>query len=191
MPAEGMEDDDERLLRAIREGDGESFGVLYDRTRGFLLDAVIRPRVGALDAEDVLSETFRTALAKLDRFEWRGVGVVRWLSAIARRKAQERVRRSVREAPPRDLAAELAELPDGCPSAEAEMIRLERLRMLRGRVASTLAELPPRYAAALRLRLLEGRERADCAAALGVSIGTFDVVLFRATKAFARRWRPL
>ena len=35
--------DDERLLSRIREGDGESFGVLYDRTRGFLLSCVILP----------------------------------------------------------------------------------------------------------------------------------------------------
>ena len=93
-----MDDDDARLMERIRQGDGESFGLLYDRTWRWLLSSVIRPRVGPGAAEEVLSETFRTALGKAGSFEWRGVGVLHWLSAIARRKSLERVRREAREA---------------------------------------------------------------------------------------------
>jgi RNA polymerase sigma-70 factor (ECF subfamily) len=181
-------DDDERLLEAIRRGDAESFGVLYDRTRDFLRDAVIAPRVGRDAAEDVLSETFRTALDKLRSFEWRGIGVVHWLASIARRKALERVRGAARE---RERAAPLEPLldvPDGAASVEAEMIGKEALAAMNARVESTLGALPARYAEALRLRLMEGRERAACAEALAVSTATFDVVLHRAAKAFAREW---
>jgi RNA polymerase sigma-70 factor (ECF subfamily) len=181
-------DDDERLLEAIRRGDSESFGVLYDRTRDFLCDAVIAPRVGREAAEDVLSETFHTALEKLRSFEWRGIGVVHWLASIARRKALERVRRAAKDSA-RDAPLEpLFELPDGAASAEAEMIRREALAAMMARVQATLAALPARYAEALRLRLLEGRERAACADVLAVSPATFDVVLHRAAKAFAREW---
>lgn len=183
-----MDDDDRRLLGRIQEGDGESFGVLYDRTRGWLLSFVILPRVGAADAEDVLAETYRTALEKVRSFEWRGTGLLHWLSAIARRKALERVRRRARaEAALEDLPS-LLDVPDGVPSAEAEVIRRETLTRLKGRVAETLGAIPPRYADALRLRLLEGRPREACAQALAVSPATFDVVLHRATRAFAKRW---
>ena len=181
-------DDDERLLEGIRRGDGESFGVLYDRTREFLRDAVIAPRVGSAAAEDVLAETFHTALSKIRGFEWRGVGVVHWLASIARRKALERVRASAREG---ERAASLDpafDIPDGTPSAEAEMIRLEALSALRTRVAETLARLPARYADVLKMRLLEGKDRVSCAEALSVSPATFDVVLHRATRAFAKKW---
>jgi RNA polymerase sigma factor (sigma-70 family) len=181
-------DDDERLLERIRKGDAESFGVLYDRTWRWLLSFVIVPRVGGRDAEDVLSETYRTALSRIGSYEWRGVGLLHWLSSIARRKALERVRQGGREDGRRGDPPDLAALPDGAPSAEAEMIRLEALRELKGRVAATLTALPPRYAEALRLRLLEGRERAECAALLTVSPATFDVVLHRATKAFEKAW---
>jgi hypothetical protein len=57
-----MSDDDRELLERIQQGDGESFGKLYDRTRGWLLSLVIVPRVGRADAEDVLAETYRVAL---------------------------------------------------------------------------------------------------------------------------------
>ena len=182
-------DDDERLLSRIRQGDGESFGVLYDRTREFLLSCVIVPRVGRAAAEDVLSETYRAALAKVDGFEWRGVGVLHWLAAIARRKALEAVRAVSRE---REREAELLaelEIPDGTPSAEAEMIRVEVLTATTKRVEKVLAALPPRYACALKLRLLEGRERAACAEALAVTPATFDVVFYRAARAFRKEWQ--
>ena len=185
---ERMDDDDGRLLERIRNGDGESFGILYDRTFRWLLSRVIVPRVGPAAAPDVLSETYRTALDKVPEFEWRGVGLLHWLSSIARRKAQEHLRRSGREA--RDDAAqgELSELPDPAPTAEAEMIRLESAGLLSVRVGETLASIPPRYAGVLRMRLLEGIPRAECAERIGVTPATFDVVLHRATKAFQKAW---
>jgi RNA polymerase sigma factor (sigma-70 family) len=184
-----MENDDRQLVERIKAGDGESFGVLYDRTRDWLLSFVIVPRVGAAEAEDVLAETFQVAVAGIRKFEWRGISVLHWLSAIARRKAQERLRRR-REALDRDTdLTALFDLPDDVPTAEAEMIRQERLIEIRERVGATLAGIAPRYAEALRLRLLEGRARQECADELGVTAATFDVVLHRATRAFAREWR--
>src|SRR5512135_1118949 len=141
--------DDERLLEAIRRGDGESFGVLYDRTRGFLRDAVIAPRVGGDAAEDVLADTFHTALDRIGRFEWRGIGIVHWLASIARRKALERARGASREKDRRVPLEPLFDLPDGAASAEAEMIRREALAALRSRVEATLGRIPARYAEAL------------------------------------------
>lgn len=187
--AKGMDDDDARLLDGLRRGDGESARLLYDRTRGFLLDAVIRPRVGAAEAEDVLSETWVRAVQRVRDFEWRGIGLLHWLSAIARRTALERLRRGRREVAVPDLAELLGDVPDGAASAEAEMIGAERLKQMRERVVGTLAALPPRHADALRLRFLEGRERGACAESLGVSLGAFDVLLHRASRGFARRWR--
>jgi RNA polymerase sigma-70 factor (ECF subfamily) len=182
------EDDDGRLLARIREGDGESFGVLYDRTRRWLLAFVILPRVGPDAAEDVLSETFRTAWDRIGDFEWRGTGLLHWLSAIAKRKSLEHGRRRRRDAGGAGEPPLLFDPPDGAPTAEAEMIRIETLRALGGRVTETLAALPPRYAEALRLRLLEAKPRLECAGLLAVSPATFDVLLHRASKAFAKRW---
>jgi RNA polymerase sigma-70 factor (ECF subfamily) len=185
---ERMDEDDGRLLERIRGGDGESFGVLYDRTYRWLLSRVIVPRVGPGAAPDVLSETYRTALDKVAEFEWRGVGLLHWLSSIARHKAQEHIRRTGRDGGSDAAFDDLAVLPDPAPSAEAEMIRLESSRLLSARVGEVLSALPPRYADVLRMRLLEGVPRAECAGRIGVSAATFDVVLHRATKAFQKAW---
>jgi RNA polymerase sigma-70 factor (ECF subfamily) len=42
----------------------------------------------------------------------------------------------------------------------------------------------PRYARAVRLRLLEERSREVCAADFGTTVGSFDVLFFRACKQF-------
>jgi RNA polymerase sigma-70 factor (ECF subfamily) len=188
---ERMDDDDERLLERIQQGDAESFGVLYDRTWRWLLSCVVTPRVGSAAAEDVLAETYRTALERIGSFEWQGTDLLHWLAAIARRKCLERLRKDGRSAAGTTSLDELDSLPDPAPSAEAEMIRVETLRQLSGRVGVVLGALNPRYAGVLRMRLLEGAARADCAASLGVTPATFDVVLHRATKAFRKAWDGL
>lgn len=183
-----MDSDDRELLDRIQKGDGESFGVLFDRTHRWLLQFVIVPRVGRTEAEDVLADTFRLALGSIKEFRWHGVGLLHWLAAIAKRKALEHVRRSSRAFEPLDESPALLELPDDAPTVEAEMIRMEKLQALQERAGVTLAKLPPRYAQALRLRLLQEKSRQECAQRLAVSPATFDVVLCRATRAFAREW---
>ena len=69
-------------------------------------------------------ETWVRAVQRLRDFEWRGIGLLHWLSAIARRTALERLRRKSREMPVPDLAEILGELPDGAASAEAAMRKL-------------------------------------------------------------------
>jgi RNA polymerase sigma factor (sigma-70 family) len=184
-----MDDDDRELLERIRRGDGDGLAELYRRTRGWLLSFVILPRVGRDHAEDVLAETFRTAIARIGSFEWRGVAALHWLSAIARRKCQEHGRRTLRTAEREAPLDPLLDPPDPGPTSEAEMVRRAALSELEQRVAATLAEISPRYAEALRLRLLEGISRVACAERLGVSPATFDVILHRATRSFARAWR--
>lgn len=184
----GVEPDDRELLERIQGGDGESFGALYDRTRGWLLACVIVPRVGRVDAEDVLAETFKTALAQIGGFRWTGVGLLHWLSAIARRKTLEHLRGRSRGHVPIEEVPSLLDIPDGVPTAEAEMVREATVRQARERVNDVLSQISVRYAEALRMRLLEGLPRLECAGRMGVSPATFDVVLFRATRAFEREW---
>jgi RNA polymerase sigma-70 factor, ECF subfamily len=183
-----MGPDDRELLDRIQGGDAESFGTLYDRTRGWLLTFVIVPRVGRADAEDVLSETFKTALEQIRSFRWTGVGLLHWLAAIARRKTLEHLRNRGRAPAALEDHPTLLDLPDGGETREAEMVREAAVKEMRERVASVLERLPPRYAEVLRIRLIEGAPRLECAARLGVTASTFDVVLYRATKAFEREW---
>ena len=58
--------------------------------------------------------------------------------------------------------------------------------LCRARVESLLSRIHPRYADAIRLRVLEERPRQEAALALGVAVGTFDVVLHRAMVALRK-----
>ena len=56
-------------------------------------------------------------------------------------------------------------------------------------MTAALGAINPRYSRALTLRFLEDRPRADCAALLDVKLGTFDVLLLRAVRAFRAQWQ--
>ena len=56
----------------------------------------------------------------------------------------------------------------------------------RARVELALSRIHPRYALAIRLRILEERPREDVARELDVTVATFDVVLHRAMQAMRK-----
>ena len=51
-----------------------------------------------------------------------------------------------------------------------------------------MGQLQDRYRLAIELRLVQELSREDCAQRLGVTIGTFDVLLFRAVRAFRKHF---
>jgi RNA polymerase sigma-70 factor (ECF subfamily) len=60
------------------------------------------------------------------------------------------------------------------------------LAVARQRVEVALGRINPRYAQAIRLRVLEERSREEAAKQLDVSVSTFDVVLHRAMAALRK-----
>ena len=73
------------------------------------------------------------------------------------------------------------------PERPDRNIETEELKQL---VEASLGNLNARYAQALRMRLIEERSREECAEALGVTVGNFDVILHRAAKAFRKVYPP-
>ena len=63
-------------------------------------------------------------------------------------------------------------------------------RDARALIDKSLEKLNPRYAKALRLRLLEDRTREECAQELEISVGNFDVLFHRACKSFRDNYPP-
>jgi len=51
-----------------------------------------------------------------------------------------------------------------------------------------MQHLNERYRFAIELRFVEELSREECAARLGVKLGTFDVLLLRALRAFRKEW---
>ena len=164
-----------------------AYELLYRSHGPGLLHRVIRPRVPTqADADDVLATTFASALQNLPRYSDRGTPFGAWLARIAINACFDLGRRATRDE--RRLAALGSASRTPIPTADTLLGRAADRERARREVEAVLADLNPRYALALRLRLLDGCERDECAAQLQVSTATFDVVFLRATRSFRERW---
>jgi RNA polymerase sigma-70 factor (ECF subfamily) len=136
------------------------------------------------DAEDCLRETFMAAHKALADYEWREPSIYPWLKVLAKNKARDLLRSSGRRQRLRGAFAEHVEAVVGtvepASAGEEEVCR----QQLRCQIEAVLETINERYAAVLRLRLLEDRSREECAGLLQIKIGTLDVLLYRACRAF-------
>ncbi len=171
------------LVERAAAGDRRAFEQIYRAYARAIFGYVLVPMLGDRDdAEDCLRETFLSAFGALRSYQWKEPGIYPWLKVLAKNKARDLLRASGRRQRLRGSFQEHVEaFVDGGTDPLDEELQREHLR---ARIEVVLAEVNPRYARILRLRLLEGRSREDCAAALDVKIGTLDVLLFRACKAF-------
>jgi RNA polymerase sigma-70 factor (ECF subfamily) len=181
----------ERVARA-RAGDRGAFAELYRAFAPRLYARVLLPSLGdAQAAEDALSETFRALIEHLPELRADQASLWPWLCRVARNKAMDmhRARSRTRRALVsfESLLAPLGAAPD----AGADLETHDGRARLRARVASVLATLSLRYRRAIELRFLEDRSREQCAALMEVRLGTFDVLLLRALRAFRRQWEAL
>ena len=184
-------EDERRAIERARAGDPRALEPVLARHGEPLFSSVILPRVGdrAL-AEDILKDTFVTAIEKLDCFQWQGRSMFFWLRQIAANKVIDLHRRRARTQ--RLTVALGGEAEAAAPSEAADdaLIVEQERRRARARIDVALASLPERYATAIRLRLVEERPREACAEALGVTVGNFDVILFRAVRSFRKSYGP-
>jgi RNA polymerase sigma-70 factor (ECF subfamily) len=175
------------LVERAQAGDRAALGELLRKYGPRLYRAVLLPRLGSqAAAEDALARTYVKVVERFTQFSWQAVGVYPWLRVVALRVALDDLRGKKRERlfEPEDVEREL----DQAEREERESAVLERhdLEFARSRVVALLGRINPRYADAIRLRLLEERSRDEAAAVLGVSVGTFDVVLHRAMAALRK-----
>src|ERR1700722_15371230 len=174
----------------VREGDPGAFAELYRAFSAPLYSQILLPRLGQpAAAEEALSETFRSALENLPLFRDHSQSIWSWLVRIAVNRATDQHRQRARSQVALASFVQLLEvqaLPSASPQDALE--RADEHRRLPEGIATTLDSIAPRYRQAIELRLVEERERAECAAQLGVSVSTFDVVLLRAVRAFRKAW---
>lgn len=183
------EDDDRELIERAQQGDQRAFRDLYRRHAPRVFRYAILPliRDRAL-AEDLLADTFVRALENIHRFKWQGKGVLPWLIRIGKNLCLDHLRRSGRQAAwPEGLEQMLPE-PSRQANAEWMVGEGELADVLRERIASCIEAINPRYREVLRLRMIEKLPRKDAAERMDVTVGTLDVLLFRACKAFRKAY---
>jgi RNA polymerase sigma-70 factor (ECF subfamily) len=180
-------DSERRLCERAKTGDRGALGELLAEHGPRLYRSVLLPRLGNKPAaEEALSLTYLKVIERFHQFEWQNVGVYPWLRVVAMRVALDQLRARKREVlfDGTDLEREIDH--GEREARDARALEAHDLAVCRVRVQSLLSRIHPRYADAIRLRVLEERPRQEAAAVLGVAVGTFDVVLHRAMVAIRK-----
>ncbi len=179
--------EERQLCERAQAGDRDALGSILRQHGPRLYRSVLLPRLGSTAAaEEALSTTYMKVVERFHQFTWQNVGVYPWLRVVALRVALDQLRQRKRE-----VLFEPDDVQRAIDSAEtdrrdAEAIERHDLAVARQRVEVALGRINPRYALAIRLRVLEERSREESAKELDVSVSTFDVVLHRAMAALRK-----
>jgi len=190
-PATAVElEEEHRLVEEAQRGNLDAMRPILERYAQPLYGTVILPRLGdAASAEDVLRDTLATAVEKIQRFTWQGKSIYPWLRQIAINKVFDLHRQTKRSR--RLVDAMVHEVPnesDPDTHADAQLIADQERRAHRERIEDAMNQLQERYRVAIEMRLVQELSREECAKKLGITIGTFDVLLFRAVRAFRKHF---
>jgi RNA polymerase sigma-70 factor (ECF subfamily) len=179
---------DRLLVERAQAGDRAAIGQLLTQYGPGLYRTVLLPRLGSeAAAKDALGETYAKVVERIGQFRWQDVGFYPWLRTVGLRVALDHLRARKRlvlwEA--EDVAREV-DLGESGPQADDRLQEQRDGELARAKVAAALGRINPRYAQAIRLRVLEERPREEVAETLGVTPATFDVLLHRAIAALKK-----
>lgn len=173
---------DQALVARAQAGDRAALGELLHKHGPGLYRSVLLPRLGTeAAAKEALSETYAKVVANISKFTWQNVGFYPWLRTVALRVALDQLRAKKRLVlfEEDDLAREVDASSTTTPVEQQISDQRDR-DAARAKVEEALAKINPRYAKAIRLRVLEEKSREEVSKELGVTPATFDVLLHRA-----------
>ncbi len=158
------------LWNAVRAGDEQAWRLWYEAACEPLYAYVLWRCAGLRDvADEIVQETWLTAVRRLGEFDPDRASFVTWLRGIAGNLARNHFRKEKHRA-----TEPLGDLP-----ARDDRERREQAE----RIAQALAALPAHYEAVLRAKYLDQESVADIAAAQGESIKAIESLLTRARQA--------
>lgn len=182
-------EEERQLVARAQAGDRKATGELLSRHGPALYRSVLLPRLGSeAAAKDALGETYAKVCERIGQFVWQNVGFYPWLRTVALRVAldQLRGRKRLQLWEENDLQRELDASASETPVDQRLLERRDR-DAARQKVERALGGINPRYAQAIRLRVIEERPREEVAQTMGVTPATFDVLLHRAVAALKKR----
>lgn len=188
--------DEQALVERAKAGDRAALGRLLSHHGPKLFRAVLLPRLGdEARARDALSSTYERVIQRLEQYTWQPCGMYPWLRVIAMRIALDMIRSGRRELlfEADDLHREIdqAEAALGGGTTALDQVQDQHdLEVARAKVQGALAQINPRYAEAIRLRVIEEQSREEVAKKMGVTPSTFDVLLHRSMAALRKALRP-
>lgn len=171
-------------IEAARAGDSAAFEEIMVLTERRVARIAWRILGDAEDVRDALQETFLRFFRHLDRVDSRR-DPMGWLARIAVNVSCDlhRRRKRIRSLEPID---EAMHCEAGTPAADEALIRRNEVAALRRAIDA----LPTKQRLAILLHDVEGLPTNEVAAAIGSSVATVRVHLFRARASIRRRLGP-
>ena len=170
-PAVTAASSDAELITAVRSGDADAYGVLYERHCHAARRVARQITPSPADVDDVVAETFARVLAAISRGGGPAEAFRPYLITAARRVALDHLRGQRSQVPTDD-----AELPDpGEPFVDPAEASLER-----SIVARAYSSLPERWSAVLWHTEIEQARPAEVALLLGISPNSVAALRYRA-----------
>jgi RNA polymerase sigma-70 factor (ECF subfamily) len=154
-----------RLVEAVRRGDQEAFGQLYD-LYSRMVHGILLARVPWREVDDLVQDVFLQAFRMLHTLRDAGA-FGGWLAMITRNRAMDFHRRS----------RETEELSENLPVASQSESEAEANAVLQ-----IICEMPEAYRETLILRLVEGMTGPEIAARTGLTPASVRVNLHRGMK---------
>ncbi len=176
MPSEDRVEREHTLRRAVLAGDETAWRAWYDESFAGLRAFVLWRCAGLRDlADEVVQETWLTAVRRVRRFDPKQGSFAGWLRGIAAHLLRNHLRRQALRNGRPVPAVERPAAPVG-----DDLERREEAQ----RVAHSLAALPEHYEAVLRAKYLDGQSVQEIAAARGETPKAVESLLTRARQAF-------
>lgn len=173
----GDEPGERALMSHVAAGDAHAFERLVTRHTPMVHAIAWRMLGDAVEAEDVVQETFVKLWVNAKGWTPAGGGLGGWLRRVSTNACLDRLRR------PRFVSDEImAERVDEAPPADLAIDGERR----QAAVAASIQALPDRQRAAIVLTYYEGVPNAEAASILGIGVKGLESLLVRARQALTR-----
>jgi RNA polymerase sigma-70 factor, ECF subfamily len=158
----------ERLLVEAAQRDPRRFAELYELHFHRVYAYVVKRVQNREEAEDITSDVFQQALAKIKAFEWRGVPFSAWLVRIAANAITDRWKRAARQTN--------EPLPDDLEDKSPRAKEIEQ----RAALFQMVESLPADQRRVVEMRFAEQKSIREIAQEIGRSEGAVKQLQFRA-----------
>lgn len=179
-----MDAGDELAISKARRGDRDAFQFLVERHSPAVFRLACRMTGNAIDAEDMVQETFLKAWKQMGRFDGRAAFGT-WVHRICANCALDHIR--ARKGKAEAAGDAMPHLAHGGPSPE----RLAQSSEITGILLPALDALTEMERAAFILRHYEGLPILEISRTLGVEIGAAKHSVFRAVRKLRRSLAPV
>lgn len=163
--------DDEQIIKKVKNGDAEAFGVLYEQYSEMIFRYIYSHLENRLDAEDLTEEIFIRAWRALPKYDERGLPFSAFLFRIARNSLIDYYRQKKPQQSIDDIEIQSTQAgPEDMAETNFENMELR----------NTIAQLREDYRNVVIFRFLTGLSPEETAEIMQRSVGAVRVLQHRA-----------